>query len=599
MLRFVQLIEYLNKSLLISIFIYCSVGISYTQAVTKQEASHVLDYNQSQVDSLLHVVNELTSDEHTIKESLDELELAYDISRDLQYDLGIIKCCNGLGNYYLSISDNANSTLYFYLMLREAESFGDAEYVSEAYIGIGLVMFNMSKWKDAINNFDQAFKALNREKESRGRVELITYLKGLSLMHQGNYQDAQMLILSSKEYAEAKGDSMRIYETRIALNRIAVEENAGPNVLNEFDVIQSFFERRNETIGICYSMQGKALVYLKRKEYQMAYDYASKALEIAYTLDLIYPILEILTTLIETEKLSGNFSSALSHQEELNDLKDSTNSLEVATQIAMLGASHQFEKKEAAYDAEIKDKAKQRRFFLILFVGTLIIAIIIVFMLRLVFIQRRKSDKLLRNILPKATIEELNNQGHSIPKAHQDVTIVFADVVSFTTIASTLKPDILVRMLDRYFMRFDAIIQSYNLEKIKTIGDAYMFVGGLVPESDSVDRTANACLDMIDAIKGLKKEMLKEFNIHFEFRFGMHTGNVVSGVVGDIKYAFDIWGDAVNIASRMEENSDAMKINISHETKRLLKDNFNCLSRGSFKIKNRGEIEMFYLERPN
>ena len=534
--------------------------------------------------------------EETLHSAKADLELAYKLARKAHYEDGILQCCRELGRYYLSLSDNANSTLYFYLLLKESETKNDQFLVAEAYLGLGLVMYNMSKWKDALNDFNKAEDVLYTIDSAHSNLKLTTYLKGLCLSNLKFYAAASQLLKKSLAYAEETGDSMRMFESRLALIRIAIQDKVDEEVYVELDRMQRFFENRKETIGICYSLQGKAVAYLHDDQPDLAYSYATRALELARTLNLIYPISEVLTTLIETEKRRGHFRSAFTFQEELNFLKDSTNSIEVATQIAMLGASHQFEKKEAAYDAELEAKSKQQRFILILLIATFLVAIVIVYMLRLVALQRRKSDRLLRNILPRQTITELRDQGRSIPKAHENVTIVFADVVKFTLLATTLKPDVLVRILDRYFIQFDAVIKKYNLEKIKTIGDAYMFVSGLEPNPKSVHDAAHACLDMIQAVDKIRAEVEAEYGTSFDFRFGMHTGNVVSGVVGDIKYAFDIWGDAVNIAARMEEHSEPGKINVSHQTHELLQDEFDFKSRGRFGIKNRGFIEMYYLE---
>ena len=548
------------------------------------------------IDTLIFNAQKLMSNEETILGAYDELRHALELSVKYEYKLGVIQSYENLGNYYLTLSDNVNATSYLYLMLKEAEAINDTLFVGKAHTGLGLVMYNMSKWHVALSYLNKAeanFRTLDKQPRE---LKLITYLQGLCLVRQNNFHDAQPLLEYSHQKAIEDGDSMRIFETWLALNRIAIEQGNDSTSLSDLEQIQAFFESRDEIIGVSYALQGKAMVYLLKGDGEKASHYAKASLQLAQNLGIIYPISEVLTTLIKAERLNGDFESALDYQEWFNRLKDSTTNIEVATEIAMLGAAHNFEKKEAQYNAEIETEAKQRRFYLGLFITTLFIALIIVVMLRLVAKQRHKSDRLLRNILPRHTIDELRNHGHAVSKAHENVTIVFADVIGFTKIASSLEPDILVQMLDRYFIEYDRIIKKYKLEKIKTIGDAYMFVAGLVPESESVNQAASACLEMVNSVKLMSEAMKNEFGTHFEFRFGMHVGSVVSGVVGDIKYAFDIWGDAVNIAARMEEHSEAMKINISPETEQLLRAKFNCKARGVFDIKNRGPLEMFYLE---
>lgn len=558
--------------------------------------SHIEGLTREYVDTLYEHARRCMRYEDSFHYALEDLLLAYQYAQDLGYKQGVINGCKELGNFYLGISDNANATMYFYLLLHEAEEVGDTLLIADGHIRLGLVMYNMNKWSEALTHIVNAEVFVKTKDIKKTSIQLISYLKGLCYMRLGRDKEAKVLLEKCRDWAHENGDSMRFYESKLALLRIELNAGVTEEMLEGFEELLSYFERHNEKVGTCFALEGRANALLKLGKSDEAFQDASIALQIAKSLDLIYPLSEILETLVEAEKQRGNYKSALDYLMELEVLRDSVNNMEVATQIAMLGASHQFEKKEAEYDAEIKAKNKQRRFFLMLFVLMLIVAIIIVIMLRLVATQRRKSDLLLHNILPVQTIKELQRTGHSIPKAHKNVTIVFADVESFTRIASTLKPAVLVKMLDRYFGNFDAIITKYGLEKIKTIGDAYMFVSGLIPDPRSAHKAAKACLEMIKSIHVLQSEMEEEFGISFGFRFGMHTGNVVSGVVGDIKYAFDIWGDAVNIAARMEETSETGKINVSEDTKNLISDEYLCIPRGAFTIKNRGVVEMFYLQ---
>ncbi len=180
--------------------------------------------------------------------------------------------------------------------------------------------------------------------------------------------------------------------------------------------------------------------------------------------------------------------------------------------------------------------------------------------------ERKNSDNLLLNILLYETARDLKENGVARARAHKDVSIVFADVQNFTKIASGLEPTILVKVLDQYFSMFDAIIKEFGLEKIKTIRDAYMFVSGLENSNNSALSAVEATLKILEDAASKQQYMLGEHGVKFKFRVGMHTGNIVSGVVGNVKYAFDIWGDAVNTASRMETNSIPGKINVSDKT---------------------------------
>ncbi len=211
--------------------------------------------------------------------------------------------------------------------------------------------------------------------------------------------------------------------------------------------------------------------------------------------------------------------------------------------------------------------------------------------------QRKRSDDLLLNILPEETAEELKEKGSATPKHYDLVSVLFTDFKGFTNIAEKLTPKELVAELDHCFFAFDKIIDAHNLEKIKTIGDAYMCAGGIpvANTSNPVD-TVRAGLEIKSYMENLKAEREAKGEAFWELRIGIHTGQVVAGVVGKNKFAYDIWGDAVNTASRMESSGIPGKVNISGETYELVKDKFECSYRGKIKAKNKGEIDMYIVE---
>jgi adenylate cyclase len=238
---------------------------------------------------------------------------------------------------------------------------------------------------------------------------------------------------------------------------------------------------------------------------------------------------------------------------------------------------------------------------LILIIIAIVSALFIVitfFAYRITNKQKKVSEGLLLNILPNETVKELKKYGKSLPKNHLEVTIMFCDVKNFSHIAETLTPEQVVEMLDTYFQQFDKITEKYGVEKIKTIGDAYMCVGGLNSDSkQAAHDTVEAAKEIIKFNESIEQKMLDKYKQAFYFRIGIHTGNVVSGVVGLKKYSYDIWGDAVNIAARMEQNSVPGKINISGKTYSYIKEGINkVIARGNIQIKNKGEIDMYFLE---
>lgn len=212
--------------------------------------------------------------------------------------------------------------------------------------------------------------------------------------------------------------------------------------------------------------------------------------------------------------------------------------------------------------------------------------------------EKEKSDQLLKNILPVHTAEELKNTGRAQARKYDEATILFADVKGFTFTAEKLMPEDLVNIIDFYFRNFDRIVEEYGLEKIKTIGDAYMAAGGL--PDDNKARPADvvrAAIAMQRFAEEAAQSQASKGWPPFSIRVGIHTGPVVAGVVGTHKFAYDIWGDTVNLASRMEQSGEPGKVNISGATFAFIKEDFECHYRGKIEAKNKGELDMYFVEK--
>jgi class 3 adenylate cyclase/ligand-binding sensor domain-containing protein len=213
--------------------------------------------------------------------------------------------------------------------------------------------------------------------------------------------------------------------------------------------------------------------------------------------------------------------------------------------------------------------------------------------------EKRISDNLLLNILPAETAEELKKTGTAKAKRYEQVTVFFSDFKDFSKIAEQLEPEQLVAEIDFLFRAFDEIITKYGLEKIKTIGDAYMCTVALTEKSDgkkAAIQMVKAALEIQNFIKNHVKKMKTENRPTFEARIGLHTGAVVAGIVGSKKFAYDIWGDTVNIASRMESHGKVGRVNISQTTYELVQDEFDFLHRGKLAVKSKGEVDMYFIK---
>lgn len=214
-------------------------------------------------------------------------------------------------------------------------------------------------------------------------------------------------------------------------------------------------------------------------------------------------------------------------------------------------------------------------------------------------IEREKqiSDNLLLNILPAEVAEELKAKGRAEAKQFDEVTVLFTDFKDFTRLSEKMNAKELVEEINTCFIGFDQIMEAHGLEKIKTIGDSYMCAGGLpVANKTHAADVVSAGLDIQKFIQDRMVERTAAGKDPFQVRIGVHTGPVVAGIVGIKKFAYDIWGDTVNTASRMESSGEVGKVNISGTTYQLVKDKFNCIHRGKIQAKGKGDIEMYFVE---
>jgi class 3 adenylate cyclase len=211
-------------------------------------------------------------------------------------------------------------------------------------------------------------------------------------------------------------------------------------------------------------------------------------------------------------------------------------------------------------------------------------------------IEKEKTEALLENVLPKNTASEIMEKGKATKIKYNFVTVLFSDIQGFTRIAEEMNPEVLIDELDKFFFYFDSVVEKFGIEKIKTIGDAYMCAGG-IPEKNRTNpvEVILAALEMKGYMKKLKETSELEGMKYWDIRIGIHTGTVVAGVVGQKKLSYDIWGDTVNTASRMESSGEAGKINISGTTYEFVKEFFTCEFRGKMPVKYKGELEMYFV----
>lgn len=207
--------------------------------------------------------------------------------------------------------------------------------------------------------------------------------------------------------------------------------------------------------------------------------------------------------------------------------------------------------------------------------------------------EKEASENLLRNMLPTFIADQLKENPEAIANSHEDVSVLFADLEGFTQLASDLHPDKVVEMLNQIFSKFDALSEKHELEKIKTLGDGYMAAGGLSKKEDHLERITLLALDMINFMDNDPE--IKKFGL--KIRIGIHTGPVVAGVIGTRRYTYDLWGDTVNLASRLESQGEAGKIAVSETVYARLENDFTFEKRDLLHIKGKGDMQTYFLRR--
>ncbi len=305
--------------------------------------------------------------------------------------------------------------------------------------------------------------------------------------------------------------------------------------------------------------------------------------------------------LAKAYQLTGNYKKALEYANALRLVKDSLFSADNNNKIAAL------ESKRKEFQDSLKDavKIKERQVleqnhsnYVYASVAVVVLLLGFTFFLtrnnKLLSKERKKSDNLLLNILPEEVAMQLKEKGSATAKQFDNVTVLFSDFVDFTKASQHMSPQVLVEELDTCFKKFDEIVSKHNIEKIKTIGDAYLACAGL-PTTDTM-HAQHAVQAAIEINKFMDERYAKLGTRTFQVRLGLHSGSVVAGIVGNIKFAYDIWGDTVNTAARMEQNSEPGKVNISETTYELVKDKFGCEYRGEIDAKGKGQLKMYYVK---
>jgi adenylate cyclase len=605
----------------------------------------------SRVNTLLALSGKLfrIDPEATILYSVQAKELAekLDYKSGLAYALKSI----GMGHYFKG--EYIDVLIYWQQSLNTFESIGDKLGVANMLSNLGAVHFNQG---DDSKAFEYYLQSLKVSEEIGVKLRIATALVNIGAVYFNKKATHDMAL---QYYSRALpmsielGDYEAIGTVAVNMGEIFLERNNPDSALFYFNTSLDAY-KKSESVKVSYSLYNIGRVYAKLGDFSQAVKFQKDAFEKAKILDARLEMTQSLLGLAETYDLQGDIPSSISafrqalaiaeeigarierkdayeglanafaktldynnaykYQTLFTNIKDTLYNAEIDKRIQSLTLNFDIEKKQGNIDLLTKDIALQelslqRQKIAIYAAGStgfLLLVLAIGLFNRYKYVRKTKkiiedekdrSEKLLLNILPEETARELKEKGTATPKHYDMVSVLFTDFKGFTNIAEKLTPQDLIEELNYCFFEFDKIIDKNNLEKIKTIGDAYMCAGGIpVANKDNPVSIVKAGLEIKAFMERLKIERERQGKDCWELRIGIHTGQVVAGVVGKNKFAYDIWGDAVNTASRMESSGILGQVNISGTTYEFIKDQFNCTHRGKVQAKNKGEIDMYIVE---
>lgn len=472
---------------------------------------------------------------------------------------------NSIANVYSKRRNVENAELYYDKSIQILRNLNDSTALATALLNAGDYLLKNVKYEKALQYFEESgfiFKKIN-------------YLIGIYY----NIGNTGMV------YAELGKDELAKANLKEAIANLEELEDYSP---------------------ICVYLIYMSDIYLRQNDPASALAYANRSLELAATYGFKEKISDANLQLSRLYEQAGKPEVSYRYYKNYIAYRDSLNNIEAFQKMTALRTDFEVAQKQSELDL-LNQKRKNQR--IINFSAA--IASVLIFLLALAFYRRyiytrkakilieeekNRSDTLLLNILPEEIASELKEKGKVQAKKFESATVLFTDFLDFTKLSESLEPVKLIKSIDYYFNKFDEISTKYGLEKIKTIGDSYMCAGGLPIVNKTHARDAIlAAIDIIDLVdKGMNAQ---NDLIHFEIRIGIHTGPLVAGIVGSKKWQYDIWGDTVNIASRMESSGEVGRVNISEATYNLVndEDEFQFESRGKIAVKNKEALRMYFV----
>jgi class 3 adenylate cyclase len=532
-----------------------------------------------------------------------------DLNLSLQYAEELIKLSASLGNdLYLHRG--------YFLKGNKKRLFGNLDEALDAYFKSGEAARKAKSLKAEGNTYGaiaDIYAVSNNHNNAR-----IYYDKAIATLRQSNDSIALASAISNSgdEFLTNKiYDSALLYfrESGLIFEKLnyqigkaysqgnigMVYANTGNNNLAEKNINEAIriLEEVGDYYPICVYLISMSDIYLQKGDEPTAFKYAERSLKLAEQYGLKEQISDANRKLSELYESTGNLGESLKYYKNYIAYRDSVNNIKSVQNMADLRTDYEVSQKQVEVDLLNKEKRNQRNIMIslaiILALGAILLSTLYWYY-RTIAREKKRSESLLLNILPAETAKELKLKGKVDAVKFDEVTVLFTDFVAFSKYAEHTEPEQLVKSIDFYFKGFDEITTKYGLEKIKTIGDAYMCACGLPTANKTHAR--NVILAAKEMIELVSTEMNAQDGLsHFDVRIGVHTGPVVAGIVGIKKWQYDIWGDTVNIASRMESKSMPGRVNMSETTYTIIKDEFPCEYRGEIEVKNRGLLKMYFL----
>jgi adenylate cyclase len=542
--------------------------------------------------------------------ALEYYQKGLSISEQLNDKTNIVWFLHSFGYVYEILSDYPKALEYCQKALTIYEQLGRKGGIAEDLNDIGNVYFDLFDYPKALEYLQ---KALTINEQSGNKKGIATNLNNIGniYLNLSDYPKALEYYQKAFTLNEQLGDKNGIATNIGNIGEVYLNLSDYPKALEYMQKGLKIDEEIGHKHGIALSYNNIGAVYQKQSKLNEALKYISKGLSLALEIGAMDQIKLAYKKLAVIDSAMGNFRGAYENHKLFTQYNDSMFSMEKDKKISQLENA----KKQVADSVKASDEKKiisaelkqeqTKRYGLYGGLAVMILVAIGFFRQRnkigkekkISDMEKKRSDDLLLNILPAEVAEEIKTQGRSNPKTFSMATVMFTDFKDFTAVSERVSGELLVAELDYCFSAFDNIIQKYRVEKIKTVGDSYICASGLpVLNYTHAADMVNAAIEIKNFMLNRKKEKEAKGEIPFEIRIGIHTGPVVAGIVGVKKFAYDIWGDTVNLAARMESSGEAGKINISGSTYQLVKDKFNCVHRGKIQAKNKGEVDMYFVE---